>query len=203
MSSPELQNLTASEPLSLDAEYEMQASWRLDEDSKFFFPKTVFCTFILFIYISAALSFIECTFLILDRCKFEQTNDEISSLIGDTNLFLLVDNDDDGDDELSLGRRTAEAEIMIAERSAQGRHFGWESMLIMLSYGHVTIGCSRFVAKIGMANVKSCKMFEKMKFIEKSRSQVFEEITYERECNEEWLLWLRENVEYKTENYQP
>jgi len=32
MKAPELQELTASEPLSLDQEYEMQRSWREDPD---------------------------------------------------------------------------------------------------------------------------------------------------------------------------
>lgn len=34
MKSPELQQLTASEPLTLDQEYDMQKSWREDDDSE-------------------------------------------------------------------------------------------------------------------------------------------------------------------------
>lgn len=34
MADPKLQQLTASEPLSLDQEYDMQETWRNDEDSK-------------------------------------------------------------------------------------------------------------------------------------------------------------------------
>lgn len=68
MKSSELQELTKSEPLTLDEEYAMQKSWREDED--------------------------KLTFLVLSRSEFETTNDEIKALVGDTNLFL--GNSDDG-----------------------------------------------------------------------------------------------------------
>lgn len=34
MSDKDLQELTASNPLTLDEEYEMQESWRIDDDSE-------------------------------------------------------------------------------------------------------------------------------------------------------------------------
>lgn len=90
---------------------------------------------------------------------------------------------------------------MIAELGAHGKHFGWESMLLMLDYGYRHIHCSKFVAKIGFNNVKSINMFTKMKFSESSRSEVFQEITFERCCTDDWLEWLHTNIDYTIEKY--
>lgn len=85
---------------------------------------------------------------------------------------------------------------MIAEKYALGKHFGWEAMLLMMKYGQTHLNCEKFIAKIGFKNVKSQKMFKKMQFDEVSRSIVFREITYERDCSTEWLEWLDSNVDF-------
>lgn len=167
MQSKELQELTASEPLSLEEEYAMQKSWREDDD--------------------------KCTFLILCRNTYDQTRDEIVSLVGDTNLFLTQDPE--------TNERVAEAEIMIAESVARGKGYGWEAMLSMMKYATQTLSIDKFEAKIGMDNEKSVQMFKKMQFKEVKRVEVFREITFERKVTKEWLNWLNNEVELQIETY--
>ncbi|XP_069701577.1 N-acetyltransferase 9-like protein [Periplaneta americana] len=160
MESPELQLLTASEPLTVDEEYEMQKSWLTDED--------------------------KCTFIILEKSVFDETNDEIGAMIGDTNLFLYS-----SDDSL----RMAEAEIMIAEFSARRKRRGWEAMLLMLRYGCEELNVEKFQVKISLDNDKSISMFQKIGLTKVSESAVFKEITLEKQVDENWKLWLKEETQ--------
>ncbi|XP_017060293.1 N-acetyltransferase 9-like protein [Drosophila ficusphila] len=67
MGSETLRQLTASEELTLDEEYEMQRSWREDAD--------------------------KLTFIVLNAELYEREQDEIAAMVGDTNLFLHRDPD--------------------------------------------------------------------------------------------------------------
>lgn len=79
MSDPELLKLTASEPLSLDQEYEMQETWRNDEDSTFIFFKFNISLKLPIKYSKHLNLLSECTFLVLNKDTFERTQDEIGS----------------------------------------------------------------------------------------------------------------------------
>ncbi|XP_029933509.1 alpha/beta-tubulin-N-acetyltransferase 9 isoform X2 [Myripristis murdjan] len=68
MKSHELQQLTASEPLTLQQEYDMQRSWREDED--------------------------KCTFIILDKQRWADSSvQEEQCMVGDVNIFLTDPSD--------------------------------------------------------------------------------------------------------------
>lgn len=154
MQSEELQQLTASEPLSLEEEYEMQKSWQRDEN--------------------------KCTFIVLYKEKYENTGDEIESMIGDTNLFFATPDD----------RICAEAEIMVAEPWARGRKCGWEAMLLMFLYGIKYLEVKQFIVKVSFDNIPSISMFQKMGFVELSRSKVFQEITFSKLVDSTWIQWI-------------
>lgn len=164
MKSEELQELTASDPLSLEEEYQMQQSWRNDED--------------------------KCTFLILDRQCYEQTKDEIKALVGDTNIFIQS-NTEDGS---SLHRIVGEIEIMIAETAARGKRYGWEATILMLLYGVEHLHLRQYIAITKDTNVRAMKMFERMKFQETKRTPIFHEVSFGRPVDEDWIAWLKQEA---------
>lgn len=166
MQSPELQELTASEPLTELEEFKMQMSWHEDED--------------------------KCTFIVIDREKIEETNDETSSMIGDTNLYLqYVD-----------GTCEAETGIMIAVESVRRKKMGWEAMLLMLRYGIEELNVQKYVAKISVSNTKSIKMFEKLQFHVECTSEIFKEVTLARNVTDEWYKFVLESTkDYKKLQY--
>lgn len=125
MKDPDLQAATASEPLTIEEEYQMQQSWRTDNDK---------------------LTFIVC------QSKKSTSETEIvqgghddcpERMIGDINLFLFEPEDDDGDDDngvqASNGDRSSQAivgeiELMIARKDLHRQGYGRAALLAFTSY---------------------------------------------------------------------
>lgn len=154
MNDEKILELTASEPLTIDEEYEMQKTWY--NDTK------------------------KCTFIILskemNKDDEEMRNNhidieriEVKYMAGDVNLFLH-----DIDDPFN-----AEIEIMIAEPDYRGKGFATEALYLIMYYGFTKLGIRRFFAKISDTNVASIKLFEKMGYVKANYSVVWKEIEYE------------------------
>ncbi|KAG5319070.1 NAT9 protein, partial [Acromyrmex heyeri] len=127
----------------------------------------------------------KCTFIILDKHVYLTTKNEINAMVGDTNLFL----------HNSQGLCVAEIEIMIAEEVNRGKRRGWESIILMLLYGTETLNINKFCAKIKLDNAVSIRMFEKLGFREEERSEVFREVTLEKETSSDWTSWLHSELQ--------
>lgn len=157
----DIQEATASEPLSLDEEYSMQESWRQDSDK---------------------LTFIAC--LPTDPYS-DQTDikpgllDSPDHMIGDVNLFLSAA---DEDPEGCIG----ELELMIAPTSQRRHGYGRATILTFLKYvqRHLPeildeyakkekvgkMALLQLKVKIGGKNVNSIKLFESIGFIKVGQS---------------------------------
>jgi RimJ/RimL family protein N-acetyltransferase len=112
LTSQEIQETTASEPLTIDEEYAMQRSWRTDHDK---------------------LTFIACQPLPErqdeegKRTVVASRDDTPDRMLGDVNLFL---GPADEDDEGCIG----ELELMIAPTTARRKGYGRAAILTFLSY---------------------------------------------------------------------
>ncbi|CAF3629821.1 unnamed protein product [Rotaria socialis] len=163
MENEETRELTASLPLTIDEEYEMQQTWLNDKD--------------------------KCTFIVLSKEIFDQTHDEIESMIGDVNLFL---NDLD---DIHCG----EIEIMIPQATERHKGYGIETLYTFIRYAIETLNITRFVVKIGLQNLPSINLFtKKLQFLEIEKSEVFQETTMERRVDNDFIELLHS----KTPNYE-
>ncbi|KAL0959146.1 hypothetical protein HGRIS_014433 [Hohenbuehelia grisea] len=193
MQDEELRELTASEPLSLEEEYDMQQKWQLDED--------------------------KLTFIIHARPEPDR-GAELSKpilpsdprnakfpMIGDVNLFLKGSNNPSEPDtsEEPSDPFEAEVEIMIAEPAYRRKGLALEALQLMLGYAtgsptglflpsgstditakaiHVVeipksplpVPATSLVTRISDSNEPSIKLFEKLGFSIVKRVPVFSEV---------------------------
>ncbi|PVG00720.1 hypothetical protein CPB86DRAFT_782267 [Serendipita vermifera] len=159
MQSPELRLLTASEPLTLEEEYDMQEKWRVDEDKLTFIILSRFSTD------GSALTSNE-----VDKGSIESL-----PMVGDVNLFI-VDNEDE---------KEVEVEIMIAEPAYRRLGLARSAISAILHYaiGNITIGASHskvetshLLTRVGQSNHASIALFQRLGFSIAKEANVFGEI---------------------------
>jgi RimJ/RimL family protein N-acetyltransferase len=168
MKDPALLEATASEPLSLEEEIEMQQSWRDD-------PKK--CTFI----IVHATTTEACPLDDDDgsnSSEYFSVQDNLGGMIGDVNMFLSDMEEEEEEEELegnndgTAGTKNpkplvqAEIDIMIAEQSYRNKGLGRAATCSMLLYGATMLGIHRFFCKINEDNKGSIKLFESLGFLQ-------------------------------------
>jgi len=147
-----LQEMTASEPLTLAEEYEMQESWK--EDDK------------------------KMTFIMLARERDEEESPGAAvdyswyqeRMCGDVNLFF-----NDRDDA-----RVCEIEVMIAEEKFRRQGRAKEALLIIMAYALEQLDVRRFYCKINETNHGSIRLFtEALGYKEVNYVKAFREYEYD------------------------
>ncbi|KAI7905025.1 GNAT domain-containing protein [Cokeromyces recurvatus] len=154
MKSPFLQEMTASEPLTLEEEYDMQRSWHEDEEKLTFIITTVPK---------------DSNLLLKDLSESDIKDNTV--MIGDVNIFF---NDPDND------RTFGEIEVMIAEPEYRRTGRGKDALKIMMCYAMEILGVKTFQAKISLKNEPSINLFKsKFCYYEVAVSSIFQEISLE------------------------
>ncbi|POR38103.1 Putative methionine--tRNA ligase, mitochondrial [Tolypocladium paradoxum] len=199
MQDPSIQEATASEPMSLEEEYENQQSWRTARDK---------LTFIVCEPLQATPDGGDVRFV---RAKDADADDRMR---GDINFFLYPDEEEEDTSQNGL---IGEVDVMIADTEHRGQGFGGASVRALLTYlqrrlaeilkehttgdGSLNQGDAKLtglMAKIKQGNVGSRALFQKLGFRQRGEVNYFGEVTMVMEWGEAERRveeWARGEVE--------
>jgi len=182
MTQPALLAATASDPLSLEEEYDNQVSWRDDEGKLTFIlldPWHGGCTGSGLKKGGPAGNSPD-----VDDCakigsrlgvkEKEWGKFEVDKMVGDVNSFFSDYEDDEG--RSCSGQWAAELEIMIADPAARGKGIAREALQLFMRYISVELQqVVLFFVKIGDGNKGSLKLFKSLGFVFHKHVEVFAE----------------------------
>ncbi|KAL6830995.1 tRNA synthetases class I (M) domain-containing protein [Trichoderma sp. SZMC 28015] len=186
MKDPAIQEATASEPMTLEEEYENQESWRTSHDK---------LTFIVCEPLSRAASNEN------DEARQikAQVDDSPDKMKGDINFFLYLADEDDDDEvveprEASTIRLTGEVDVMIANTQHRGKGVGEAAVRSILAYirrnlpeilkeyaqgeklNVEKVQLVGLMAKIKQENTGSRALFKKLGFKQEGEANYFGEV---------------------------
>ncbi|KAF0636053.1 hypothetical protein FPSE5266_03070 [Fusarium pseudograminearum] len=195
MQDPDIQEATASEPMTLEEEYENQQSWRTSSDK---------------------LTFIVCAPVTQDVSLVKASTADADGLMrGDINFFLYPFESDDEDDTTDTqGWVTGEVDVMIASPSHRGQGLGQAAVCALLVYirKHIDGILAEYGAKelkglmvkIKEGNKGSRALFEKLGFVQKGEVNYFGEVLMTIEWDEvlKRAWWTGAEKEFREVKYE-
>ncbi|OAA56415.1 Acyl-CoA N-acyltransferase [Cordyceps fumosorosea ARSEF 2679] len=196
MQDPDIREATASEPMTLEEEYENQQSWRTSADK---------------------LTFIICKpATTADTSITAQKQDASARMVGDVNFFLYADDEEGqggGTDNALIG----EVDVMIAAKEHRGRGYGEAAVRHLLLYIQTHLDAvleeqpgnrslRALMVKIQQGNRGSRGLFEKLGFAQQGDVNYFGEVKMVldwrdgvRDRDAAWAAAAREHREVKYE----
>ena len=116
----------------------------------------------------------KCTFIVIDRTAAAAGEEErpspLGRAVGDVNLFF-----NDSEDP-----KAAEIEVMVAVAASRRKGVAGAALRVLMQWARQELSVTRFVAKIGHANVASTALFsQRLGYSLVRRCDVFEETTFE------------------------
>ncbi|KAM3527126.1 hypothetical protein MY4038_006512 [Beauveria bassiana] len=169
MQDPDIQEATASEPMTLEEEYENQQSWRTSADK---------------------LTFIVCEPVAATQTTITaQKQDANPRMIGDVNFFLYPDDGDDNENATG-DALVGEVDVMIAAQEHRGQGYGEAAVRALLVYiqthldailaeyaqGGPKSSLRALMVKIQQGNKGSRALFEKLGFMQMGAVNYFGEV---------------------------
>lgn len=147
------------------------------------------------------------TFIILERSKNSVATGATvpvnltQGMVGDVNLFMTDAPEDEDEQPMertnsgSEVRKQGELEIMIAETAARRKGYASQALKLLICYAmkHLYLGPEDFLVRIGMSNLKSIQMFEKMGLEIVKKVEVFQEVEMRVRSRTEQFKWLMES----------
>ncbi|KAK7408581.1 methionyl-tRNA synthetase [Neonectria punicea] len=186
----DIQEATASEPMTLHEEYENQQSWRTSSDK---------LTFIICAPANESIA----------RAKVADADDKMR---GDINFFLYPYEDDDAAED---GWCTGEVDVMIASTAHRGLGVGQAAVCALLVYlrAHVDGVMAEYAAgsklkslmvKIKEGNAGSRALFQKLGFVQRGEVNYFGEVVlvipWDDVVGREW--WEDAEGDYRELRYE-